>query len=73
MRGAERTGPVDQVIIVEAARLKTSDQFNMDEGEAYRDLYQEGAMRATKDAGMTILQGRAVGGTTVVNWTRSFQ
>ena len=62
-----------KVIIVEAARLKTSDQFNMDEGEAYRDLYQEGAMRATKDAGMTILQGRAVGGTTVVNWTSSFR
>ncbi len=62
-----------KVIVLEAAKLKTSDQFNMDEGEAYRDLYQEGAMRATKDAGMTILQGRAVGGTTVVNWTSSFR
>ena len=62
-----------KVIMVEAARLKSSDQFNMDEGEAYRDLYQEGAGRANKDGSMTILQGRAVGGTTVVNWTSSFR
>ena len=29
--------------------------------------------RATADAGITILQGRTVGGTTVVNWTTSFR
>jgi len=62
-----------RVIIIEAAKLKSSDQFNMDEGEAYRDLYQEGATRASKDGSIAILQGRAVGGTTVVNWTSSFR
>lgn len=62
-----------KVMIVEAARLKSTDAFNMDEGEAYRDLYQEGAGRANKDGSITILQGRAVGGTTVVNWTSSFR
>ncbi|EKF73188.1 GMC oxidoreductase family protein [Alcanivorax hongdengensis A-11-3] len=62
-----------RVILVEAGKLKSSDAFNMDEGDAYRDLYQEGAMRANKDASMTILQGRTVGGTTVVNWTSSFR
>lgn len=62
-----------KVILVEAGRLKSSNAFNMDEGEAYRDLYQEGATRTSKDAGVSILQGRAVGGTTVVNWTSSFR
>jgi choline dehydrogenase-like flavoprotein len=62
-----------RVVIIEAARLKSSDEFNMDEGEAYRDLYQEGAARASKDGSLAILQGRAVGGTTVVNWTSSFR
>lgn len=62
-----------KVIMVEAARLKSTDEFNMDEGEAYRDLYQEGAGRANKEGTITILQGRAVGGTTVVNWTSSFR
>lgn len=62
-----------KVIMIEAARLKSSDGFNMNEGEAYRDLYQEGATRTTKDAAISILQGRAVGGTTVVNWTSSFR
>ncbi|MBZ2189094.1 GMC family oxidoreductase [Alcanivorax sp. JB21] len=62
-----------RVIMVEAARLKSSNQFNMNEGEAYRDLYQEGATRTSKDAAISILQGRAVGGTTVVNWTSSFR
>ncbi|MDF1628209.1 MAG: GMC family oxidoreductase [Alcanivoracaceae bacterium] len=62
-----------RVVIIEAAKLKSTDQFNMDEGEAYRDLYQEGAARAAKDGSIAILQGRAVGGTTVVNWTSSFR
>ena len=62
-----------RVVIIEAARLKSTDAFNMDEGEAYRDLYQEGAARAAKDGSMPILQGRAVGGTTVINWTSSFR
>ncbi|MEY1660547.1 GMC family oxidoreductase [Isoalcanivorax beigongshangi] len=62
-----------KVVMVEAARLKSTDGFNMDEGEAYRDLYQEGATRTSKDGNISILQGRAVGGTTVVNWTSSFR
>ncbi|MFP5382743.1 MAG: GMC family oxidoreductase N-terminal domain-containing protein, partial [Gammaproteobacteria bacterium] len=61
------------VILVEEGILKTSDQFTMDEREAYRDLYQEGVARATKDGAIGILQGRSVGGTTTVNWTSSFR
>ncbi|MBD3652305.1 MAG: GMC family oxidoreductase, partial [Alcanivorax sp.] len=62
-----------KVILVEAGRLTSSRDFNLNEGDAYRQLYQEGAMRATKDGAITILQGRTVGGTTVVNWTSSFR
>ncbi|WP_323774796.1 GMC family oxidoreductase [Alcanivorax sp.] len=62
-----------KVLLIEAGKLMTNQDFSLDEGQAYRDLYQEGALRATKDFGMTILQGRTVGGTTVVNWTSSFR
>ncbi len=63
-----------KVLILEEGPLKTSDNFkDMDEGRAYRELYQEGAGRATSDGAIAILQGRAVGGTTVVNWTSSFR
>lgn len=62
-----------KVIVVEAGCLRGSDDFRMDEGEAYRHLYQDGAQRATKDGGITILQGRSVGGSTTVNWTSSFR
>ena len=62
-----------KVVMVEAARLKSTHAFDMNEGDAYRDLYQEGATRMTKDTAISILQGRAVGGTTVVNWTSCFR
>lgn len=62
-----------RVVILEAGPLKTSSQFDMEERAAYRDLYQEGTGRGTKDGGMVILQGRSVGGSTTVNWTTSFR
>ena len=61
------------VVMLEAGPLKTSSQFDMQERAAYRDLYQEGTGRGTKDGGMVILQGRSVGGSTTVNWTTSFR
>lgn len=61
------------VVLLEEGPLKTSSQFDMKERSAYRDLYQEGTGRATKDGGMPILQGRSVGGSTTVNWTTSFR
>ena len=62
-----------KVILIEAGRLRSSRDFNLNEGDAYRHLYQEGTLRATQDGAITILQGRTVGGTTVVNWTSSFR
>lgn len=61
------------VVLIEEGPLRTSRDFRADETAAYRDLYQEGAARTSKDGSMTILQGRAVGGSTTVNWTSSFR
>ena len=62
-----------KVLILEEGPLKSSDDFLMDERDAYHDLYQESAGRMSKDGAMSILQGRAVGGTTVINWSSSFR
>ena len=62
-----------KVLMIEEGPLKSTRDFKMDEQQAYADLYQESAGRATKDGGIGILQGRCVGGTTVINWTSSFR
>ncbi len=63
-----------KVLLLEEGPLKTSDSFkDMDESRAYSELYQEAAARATSDGAIAVLQGRAVGGTTTVNWTSSFR
>ena len=63
-----------KVLMIEEGALKTSANFkDLDESRAYRELYQEAAGRASSDGAIAILQGRAVGGTTVVNWTASFR
>jgi choline dehydrogenase-like flavoprotein len=62
-----------KVLIIEEGPLKTSTDFKMMEDQAYSTLYQEGIGRMSKDGAITILQGRAVGGTTLINWTSSFR
>ncbi len=62
-----------KVIIVEEGALRSSRDFKMREADAYPSLYQESAARQTLDKGIKILQGRTVGGSTVVNWTSSFR
>ena len=62
-----------KVLLIEEGPLKTSSDFHLQENEAYAQLYQEGLGRMSKDGAITILQGRAVGGTTLVNWTSSFR
>ena len=62
-----------RVLLIEEGPLKTSSDFRMLENEAYASLYQEGIGRLSKDGAITILQGRAVGGTTLINWTSSFR
>jgi choline dehydrogenase-like flavoprotein len=62
-----------EVLVVEEGGLHTKAEFHMREDEAFPMLYQEAGARATADNGISILQGRAVGGTTVVNYTTSFR
>ena len=62
-----------KVLLIEEGPLKTSSDFKMQEAEAYPSLYQEGIGRMSKDGAITIMQGRAVGGTTLANWTSSFR
>lgn len=61
------------VVLIEEGPLRSSSDFHMLERQAYPQLYQESAGRRTKDKGITILQGRSVGGSTTVNWTSSFR
>jgi choline dehydrogenase len=62
-----------KVLMIEEGPLKTSASFkDMDEARAYAELYQEAAGRTTSDGAIGVMQGRAVGGTTVVNYTSSF-
>ncbi len=62
-----------KVVLIEEGPYRTARDFNMREAWAYPELYQESAARQTKDKAITILQGRAVGGSTTVNWTTSFR
>lgn len=62
-----------EVLVVEEGGHHTRADFKMREDINYPMLYQESGARATKDVGVTILQGRAVGGSTVVNYTTCFR
>jgi len=62
-----------RVAIVEEGAHLTKRDFNMQEAWAYPALYQEHGNRSTDDLAIMILQGRAVGGGTTVNWTSSFR
>ncbi|HEX4780092.1 MAG TPA: GMC family oxidoreductase N-terminal domain-containing protein, partial [Usitatibacter sp.] len=62
-----------KVAIVEEGPLASSSDFRMREQQAYTRLYQESAGRQTLDRGITVLQGRCVGGSTTVSWTAAFR
>ena len=61
------------VLMLEEGGYYTHEDFTMREKDTEPRLYQEGMSRATSDGAIAILQGRAVGGTTVVNWTTCFR
>jgi choline dehydrogenase-like flavoprotein len=61
------------VVVLEEGGYHTKDQFDMQESTAFPRLYQDRGNRATADLSVQVLQGRAVGGGTVVNWTTSFR
>jgi choline dehydrogenase-like flavoprotein len=61
------------VVVLEEGGAFTKARFRGREDEAYPQLYQDGGQRVTKDLGMTLLQGKAMGGGSVVNWTTCFR
>jgi choline dehydrogenase-like flavoprotein len=62
-----------KVAILEMGRPLQTKDFVLDEATAYKNLYQEAAGRTSLDGAITILQGRALGGGSTVNWTSSFR
>lgn len=67
------TAGVD-VVVLEAGGHHTREDFTrVDERWSYPNLYQERGARATADLGITILQGRGVGGGTLINWTTCYR
>jgi choline dehydrogenase-like flavoprotein len=61
------------ILLEEGGSFTRKADFHMQESEAYPKLYQDHGNRATDDLGITILQGRGVGGGTLVNWTTCFR
>lgn len=61
------------VVMLEEGGHHTRREFDMTEGRAFTNLYQELGNRATDDQSITMLQGRSVGGSTTVNWCSSFR
>jgi len=61
------------VVILEEGGYHTKADFTLHEADAYPLLYQERGLRTTADLAVTVLQGRGVGGSTVVNWTTCFR
>ena len=66
-------GAGKKVILLEEGGHYTSADFDGTEATAYQNLYQRRAGQATEDLGVTVLQGRCVGGSTTVNWMTSIR
>jgi choline dehydrogenase-like flavoprotein len=62
-----------KVVVLEEGGYNTKEQFDMQEPRAFQRLYQDRGNRATADLSIAVLQGRSVGGGTVINWTTSYR
>ena len=57
-----------EVVVLEEGGYWTEENFTEQESEMVPRLYAERGNRVTQDLGFSLLQGRAVGGGTLVNW-----
>jgi choline dehydrogenase-like flavoprotein len=62
-----------KVIVLEEGGYYTAADFDGTEQTAYQHLYQQRAGQSTDDLGVTVLQGRCLGGSSTVNWTTSLR
>jgi choline dehydrogenase-like flavoprotein len=61
------------VIVLEAGPYIPSSEFTEDFAKALEQLYQDKGTQANKDGDLLVLQGRCVGGSTVVNGCVAFR
>lgn len=62
-----------RVVILEKGNRFTKYDFTQKESEMFPKLYEDGALRATKDQSVIILHAQGVGGTTLVNHNICFR
>jgi choline dehydrogenase-like flavoprotein len=62
-----------RVILLEEGGYFTTAEFDGKEETAYRKFYQRQGGQATDDLSITVLQGRCVGGSSMVNWMTSLR
>ncbi|MED5371925.1 MAG: GMC family oxidoreductase [Myxococcota bacterium] len=55
------------VVLLEEGQRVTASQMTQREEQMYPLLYRDGGSQMTADGGISVLQGRAVGGSTVIN------
>jgi len=70
---AELAASGRDVVVLEQGEHWTSRDFTQREDEMLPRLFEEAGMRQTLDGGITILQGRCVGGSTVHNLCYAFR
>ncbi len=56
-----------EVVVLEEGPAVSKADFNQHDGDMYPLLYRDGGNQTTVDGGISIVQGRVVGGSTVVN------
>lgn len=56
-----------QVAMLEEGPLVPSSRFNQRDRDMYPLLFRDGGLQGTEDGGILVMQGRCVGGSTVVN------
>lgn len=62
-----------RVVVLERAALRTESEFDGRELAGYASLFLDRGIAATRDRGIAILAGSAVGGGTIVNWNTSLR
>ncbi|MFN8545423.1 MAG: GMC family oxidoreductase [Candidatus Binatia bacterium] len=62
-----------RVVMVEEGAYRRPEEVPLREPWSLSRLYREGGAIPTRDGALTVVQGRTVGGSTVVNWTSSFR
>lgn len=62
-----------RVAMVEEGQLRAAAEVPLREPWTFSRLYREGGAMPTRDGALSVVQGRVVGGSTVVNWTSSFR